>query len=85
MADLPEGYDTVLGQNFPIRLSGGQLARLNFAHVLLKQSSIYILDEFSAELDVEPENGILSSKKSLFYQRRIGSGKCTRRHWKKSS
>lgn len=53
IANLPAGYDTVVGQNSPVRLSGGQLARLNLARVLLKNTPIYILDEFSAEMDIE--------------------------------
>lgn len=65
IANLPAGFDTVVGQNSSIRLSGGQLARLDLARVLLKKSPIYILDEFSAELDMELEIRIINKLKAL--------------------
>lgn len=65
ITNLPEGYHTLIGQDSPVRLSGGQLARLGLARVLLKKSPIYILDEFSAELDIELEQKILSNLKEL--------------------
>lgn len=65
IANLPAGYDTVVGQNSPVRLSGGQLARLNLARVLLKNTPIYILDEFSAEMDIELEIRIINNLKAL--------------------
>lgn len=65
IANLPKGYDTVIGQDALVRLSGGQLARLSLARVLLKKSPIYILDEFSAELDIDLEQRILNNLREL--------------------
>lgn len=65
ISNLPKGYDTVIGLDSPVRLSGGQMARLSLARVLLKKASIYILDEFSAELDNELEQRILNNLKGI--------------------
>lgn len=47
---LPEGFDTVLGEN-GIKLSGGQRQRLSLARILLKNVPIMILDEATSALD----------------------------------
>jgi ABC-type multidrug transport system fused ATPase/permease subunit len=50
--DLPNGYQTLLGEN-GIKLSGGQRQRLDLARVLIKKSPIIIMDEPTSNLDVE--------------------------------
>ncbi len=53
------------------RLSGGQAQRLALAQVLLKNSPIFILDEVTANLDVETEQKILTNIFNHFQDRTI--------------
>jgi ATP-binding cassette, subfamily B, bacterial len=54
IVELPEGYDTVVGER-GYRMSGGEKQRLAIARVLLKGPGIVILDEATAHLDSESE------------------------------
>lgn len=51
---LPEGYQTVIGENGST-LSGGERQRLSIARALLKDAPVILMDEATASLDVENE------------------------------
>ncbi len=55
--DLPDGFDTVIGEG-GATLSGGEKQRLSIARCILKDAPIVILDEATANVDVDNESYI---------------------------
>ena len=54
---MPNGYDTIIGENGET-LSGGERQRISIARALLKDASVILLDEATASLDAENETKI---------------------------
>lgn len=67
---LPEGYQTIIGEN-GAKLSGGERQRLSIARAILKNAPIIILDEIAASLDVETEVQIQDGLNHLIHNKTV--------------
>ncbi len=66
--DLPQGYDTVVGER-AVRLSGGQKQRVAIARALLKDAPVLVLDEALSSVDAENEAVIQEALDRLMHGR----------------
>ncbi len=62
--DLPDGYDTVIGEG-GASLSGGEKQRISIARAMLKDAPIVILDEATANVDPENEDRLQKAIEEL--------------------
>ena len=68
--ELPNGYDTVIGENGS-ELSGGERQRISIARAFLKDAPIILLDEATASLDVENETKVQGALSRLIKDKTV--------------
>ena len=77
--ELPEGYDTLVGER-GIKLSGGQKQRISLARAFLKDAPVILLDEPTSALDTiseslvqEAMNTVMRDKTAIIVTHRLST------------
>jgi ABC-type multidrug transport system fused ATPase/permease subunit len=70
ISQLPDGYDTVIGDQ-GVRLSGGQRQRISLARTLLKNPPILVLDEATAMFDPDGEKAFVDECHDMLQQKTV--------------
>lgn len=70
IVELPEGYDTVVGEH-GASLSGGQRQRVAIARALVADPRILIFDEATSALDYESERAVMANMRSICKDRTV--------------
>ena len=68
--EMENGYDTIIGEE-GTKLSGGEKQRISIARALIKNAPIILLDEVTANVDVENEIQIQSALSELFKNKTV--------------
>ncbi len=70
VSKLPNGFDTVIGENGSM-LSGGERQRISIARAMLKDAPIVIMDEATASLDAENETEVQRALSALIQNKTV--------------